>query len=172
MYTKPSIITDCNKTFKYLDRLFMFNVRHILVHEIPSTWPYAVQDIGDFLNASSEFAAACDEVLAFELWGPVPYTQLEMTIAAHKELEHEETALAETLAKVRLLDAVDPLLLDDAQDAWEKFSRTEAALYSSLARGSSSETMEYSLAKAKLVRNRRTQLSWWLEREERRPAAP
>jgi hypothetical protein len=72
----------------------VFQVRHILVHEVPSTKPCTSDEIEDFFNAVTELITAADEIWEFELHGLVPLTQVEMNIAAGEEFAAQKSRYA------------------------------------------------------------------------------
>jgi uncharacterized protein YecT (DUF1311 family) len=159
---KP-IIQNFDRTMKDLSRLF--EIRHILVHELPVTKPYDSEEIDNFITASEEFVAAAEEILTFELEGAVPLTQMDMNQAAAADLEGEAANLAAILQKVRLGN-INSGLLDAAQAAWQTFAECEARLHAHVVSGGSMEPMVYAATKSELVRLRSEQLRWWLERQD------
>jgi uncharacterized protein YecT (DUF1311 family) len=138
-------------------------VRHVLVHELPSTSPYEQQETQEFLNATAEFVAASDEVLLFQLYGAVPLTQGAMTADAWEELQRREKRLAALVEQVKELGDADSKILDAAQEAWKNFVELDARLYSNLSAGGSAEPMENALAKTRLINQRIEQLEWWVK---------
>jgi hypothetical protein len=61
------IISDFSTMAQNLSRLFQ--VRHILVHEIPAEQPYKSDEIEGFFTACGEFLSAVDQIVATELRG-------------------------------------------------------------------------------------------------------
>lgn len=49
----------------------VFQVRHILVHELPKDKPYELTEIDEFLNAAAMFVEATDEELRTRLPSPL-----------------------------------------------------------------------------------------------------
>jgi uncharacterized protein YecT (DUF1311 family) len=158
------IVKDVAATFQAVSRLFQ--VRHILVHELPSHKPYTSGELNEFFDAVTELLTAADEILAFKLQGPIPLTQVGMNIAAGDKLVAVEESLRRTLDEVRSNADVDPKLLDASQAAWEKFVQSECSLHANLVAGGSMEPMVYAGRKNDLTKERIAQLNWWLEREE------
>jgi hypothetical protein len=100
------IIDDFDTLARTLTRLF--EVRHILCHEMPSNSIYDELEIDDFLNAAIEFSQALEEVLSFEKFGDLPRDQTSMTIAAGVRLKEKEAELDVVLSDVRLRLEHDP----------------------------------------------------------------
>src|SRR3546814_898927 len=72
----PPLVKNYDTLIKSLYRLF--EVRHIVTHEIPLKRVYAHTEIGDFLEAGATFIEATDWVIISALHGSVPRTQLSM----------------------------------------------------------------------------------------------
>jgi hypothetical protein len=75
-----TIIDDFDSVAACLSRLF--EIRHILCHELPTKPIYELREIGEFLDSAFRFAKATEEVLTFEKFGLVPFTQADMNIDA------------------------------------------------------------------------------------------
>ncbi|MCB8819552.1 lysozyme inhibitor LprI family protein [Microvirga rosea] len=158
------IIDDTDLMFTTLGRLF--EVRHILTHEIPRTAAYETTEINGFLKAAEAFLKATDWYVSQQLRGEVPLTQTEMNIHAGDALQAELENLKEKYSKVEALPDINKQLLADCQSKWELFSDSEANLHAALVEGGSMYPLVWASAKQELVRQRSDQLQWWLEREE------
>jgi hypothetical protein len=80
-----SLINDVTWVRKTLARLF--EVRHILVHELPGKKPHALEEVVEFIDAATIFYYATDEELTSRLAGRYPLTQAEITRAAREQRE-------------------------------------------------------------------------------------
>lgn len=118
--SKP-IIADMDALTRCLTRLF--EIRHILCHEIPSSHTYAINEISEFLDCALKFADALEEVLQFEKFGLTPLTQTEMNVSSHERLLSTEEKLTRLLLEITdKLDATDrirvPVPLTGPQETW------------------------------------------------------
>jgi uncharacterized protein YecT (DUF1311 family) len=162
---KPEpIIADVEKMFFVLRRLF--EVRHVVAHELPRRWTYNEDETSGFLEATLQFMQATDEHIGSVLRGDEPLTQVEMNIRAGNELEAELADLKRVFSAVEQTDDVDQVALKDSQAAWEVFADAEASLRASLVQGGSMYGSVWASAKSSVVRTRIEQLRWWLDREE------
>jgi uncharacterized protein YecT (DUF1311 family) len=102
----------------------LFEIRHIIVHEIPNKSPYIIQDIEKFLKSAREFSDAVEEEIQTKLHGKYPLTQLEMNIFAQTKADEADAELQHVLL---LLDAEkQDRALWKAQAAWEAYRRLHA----------------------------------------------
>ena len=93
------IIPDFEELARHLIRLF--EVRHILCHEMASKPVYAAAEVFDFLRDAFRFSKALEEILTFEKFGLVPLTQTDMNIAAYERLTVKEKELEALLSAIR-----------------------------------------------------------------------
>lgn len=93
------IIPDFEELARHLVR--MFEVRHILCHEMPSKPVYAAAEVFDLLRDAFRLSKALEEVLTFEKFGLVPLTQMEMNIAAAERLAVKEKELEGLVSVIR-----------------------------------------------------------------------
>ena len=113
------IIPDYNRMSRCVTSLF--EVRHILCHEIPSKPPYSIDDISDFLTESRRLTKALGEVLNLEMYGRTPLTQKEMNIDAFNKLKIQEEklqALVDVVLKDRNTKNEEIELIKDSQEKW------------------------------------------------------
>ncbi len=102
----------------------VFDIRHIVVHELPKETPYTTSDVQTFINAVEIFLKATDGAISKRLYGDYPLTQTDMNIAAKKRSDQAEAELQDLLAHL------DPSKHDQelwkAQDAWMVYSKLHA----------------------------------------------
>jgi hypothetical protein len=94
------IISDLPWVRKTLARLF--EVRHILVHELPADKPHQLEEVGEFIDAAALFLNATDEELTFRLQGRYPMSQAEMTRHAGARYEAAMIELETLCAEIAL----------------------------------------------------------------------
>jgi uncharacterized protein YecT (DUF1311 family) len=161
------IINDVPWVRRKLARLF--EVRHILVHELPRKKPHTVEEVVEFLEAATMFLDATDEELTFRLQGRYPLTQTEMTGAAR---EQHEAAMAEleALCKEVALQTLEipgrpkPVTIDRVQLHWLTYKNAEAERQAEMYVGGTIRPTLYHLAAEALTRARISELREWLDR--------
>ncbi|NUJ79930.1 DUF1311 domain-containing protein [Methylocystis sp. FS] len=158
------ILDDVEHVLACIKRLFQ--VRHIVTHEMPSSAPYSTEDIPDFLASAGKFLSATDWFLTGELRGDVPQTQASMNILAGEELNSETVAMERLLVEIRQRGEADIDLLKASQDAWADYAEADANLRASLVGGGSMQPVVWAIQMTELTRTRIAGLQWWLEREE------
>lgn len=149
--TKP-IIDNIDALYATLKRLFQ--VRHILTHEVAKNRPYAQSELAEFFEGVAAFFTATTWHVSAALYGPAPLTQIEMNIQAAEQLEKEMKRLAQSVALLRSFDEFNLANFDAVQAIWEKFADSEANLIASQVEGGSMSSMVWAGAKMKLVRQR------------------
>lgn len=92
---KTPIVSDLVQLRRLLVRLF--EVRHIIVHELPERSPLTAEETDEFPSAALKFALAVDEVLERALYGDVPLTQFDMNEQAGASLRRIEQELADVI---------------------------------------------------------------------------
>ncbi|MGX5849979.1 lysozyme inhibitor LprI family protein [Mesorhizobium sp. PL10] len=160
----PPIIGNYNKTIANLSRLF--EVRHIVTHELPSQESYDADEIDGFLTASEEFLNATDWLVVETLKGHIPRTQMEMNLQAGGTMEKLEAEMGELLGAIGRENTVDSELLRQSQEAWAAYAKREADLRASLVQGGSMYPMVWASAKSEVIGQRIDALRWWLDRDE------
>ena len=153
------IIDDIEQLKKTLFRLF--EVRHILVHEMPRTSPHTVDDVDDFLRSATLFVQAVDEMLNARLHGKYPPNQREMNRDALARLDaatEELTALCQQIAS-----EYGTTTIFGVQSVWEVFRDAEAKRQSEVFLGGSMQPMIYSAAAERLTRAWIEELQGWIE---------
>jgi uncharacterized protein YecT (DUF1311 family) len=152
----PPIVQDYSQTMGRLSKLF--EVRHILAHELPRDPAVDFDAIPGFLSATREFVEAADWVVVACLRGNLPQTQLAMNQEASDELEELHAEMSGKLEEVKALPGIDLQKVDLAQRNWERFAESEATLIASNVEGGSMFPMVWSAGKAELVEDRIEQL--------------
>ncbi|WP_458790910.1 lysozyme inhibitor LprI family protein [Yoonia sp. MH D7] len=150
------IIENYERTVSVLYQ--MFEVRHVLTHELPDASVVDDLDIEELCNAASLFVDACDWVVVGELHGSLPRTQTAMNIGAGECLEEAQKMLDSAFSEVAALTDIDGNRLQETQSLWQKFSDSEASLVASQVEGGSMYPMMWSSAKKDLVNDRTEQL--------------
>jgi uncharacterized protein YecT (DUF1311 family) len=158
------IIEDVAQLLACIKRLFQ--VRHIVTHEMPYSAPYSIENIPEFLASAGKFLSATDWFLTGELRGEVPQTQASMNELAYEQLNSETAAMEQALVEIRERGEADNDLLKASQDAWTAYAKADANLHASLVGGGSMQPMVRAIQMTELTRARITSLRWWLEREE------
>lgn len=158
------IIDDVKRVLAAVARVF--EVRHIVTHEVPRDKPYIPEEVDGFLESSRAFISATDWYITGKLKGYVPRTQLEMNLAAGELLEQETAAMQQILSEIRKKGDAEAASLHASQDAWTQYADADANLRASLVAGGSMHSMIWATHKTELTRTRIKELRWWLEREE------
>ena len=94
---KP-IITSVDEMRKSLSRLY--DVRHILCHEVPSRTVYEREEIDGFLIAAAEFAGATHAALTLLLYSDASVTLSEMIHAKAAQLNELDVEVSGLLEKL------------------------------------------------------------------------
>ncbi len=120
------IIDDVDAIKATLQRLF--EVRHVLVHELPEQPPCDDVEVRAFVSATSAFTAALREVVDTLIYGRYALTQLEMNEEAKVSAENVDISLASRL------QTIDPdgsnNRFQAAQACWMAFRESEATYVS------------------------------------------
>jgi uncharacterized protein YecT (DUF1311 family) len=144
----------------------LFDVRHIIVHEIPNKSPYINPDIETFLRSAREFVEAVEEEIETKLRGKYPLTQTEMNNFAQKEADETDAELQQVLL---LIDTEQQdRALWKAQAAWEEYRRLRAEYCSRINDPSpgSMAPIIYNVEFETITSARVKQLRLYLNREE------
>jgi uncharacterized protein YecT (DUF1311 family) len=151
------IIKDVAQIRKTIAKLF--EVRHILVHELPEKKPYELSEVDTFLKASINFIDACSNEFDFRLHGDYPMTQVEMT----REASERRDAAAQELKNICESVALDTPEIFEVQNIWEAFKEAEAERQAQRHLGGTIRPMLYSLAAESITLTRIEELKNWLE---------
>ena len=136
----------------------LFEVRHILTHELAETAAVDPLDIDCVLKSAAEFVSACEWVIIHELYGAVPRNQLTMNLHAQGGLDDNASELDQTLLEAANLADLDSTLLNESQKQWELFADKEASWIASEVQGGTMYPMMWAEAKSQLVKERETRL--------------
>jgi uncharacterized protein YecT (DUF1311 family) len=151
------IVNDYNKMLSSLSRLF--EVRHILTHELPQAQIFFSSEIASLVSAVRSFILATDWVIVEVLFGHIPETQTAMNIAASEDLVEEEARLSKVLTETASLNGMEAEALDALQYLWSEWANLQANLVASQVQGGSMYSMVWAAEKSVLTRERREQLS-------------
>ncbi len=162
----------------------LFEIRHILCHEMPSKPVYQVSEVADFLEEATRFAKALEEILTFEKFGIVPLTQTGMNVAAHDRLVNREAELSRLLSVIRKgvqkADERNPhtstedadkswlLCLDESQEKWLAYRNAHCDFVTYLSQRGTIWPLLWSSAADEITKIRIADLESWLERESER----
>ena len=155
-YPLPPIVADLDATMAALTRLF--EVRHVLTHEIPSENVLDPSELAGFFDAAQTFVEATDWLVVEVLRGTVPRTQIAMNMHAGNDLRGEEERLETIVSQVAALQGIDGEALREMQTVWTEFADRHAGLVASQVEGGSMYPLLWAGEKAALVRERITQL--------------
>lgn len=148
----PPILSDVALVLKTIKRIF--EVRHIVVHEMAKERPYSIGEIPEFLTATKEFISATDWIFVGETRGPVPRSQMTMNMTAGERLELATRELEALLVSIRPQDPGDASKLDAVQKAWEIFADADASFHAAEVEGGSMYPMVWATHKEETVRER------------------
>jgi uncharacterized protein YecT (DUF1311 family) len=153
------IIGSVDELAKTLSRLF--EVRHVLVHELPSNKPHSVDEVSGFIRSAKEFVAAADEQLTQALYGLYPVSQQAMNLKAIEASEAADAELAAVCAEAEKIDWAKPLAT--VQRAWEEYRDAEAEREASAFEGGTMQPLIYFSAREEITRERIKALKAWTE---------
>jgi uncharacterized protein YecT (DUF1311 family) len=174
------IIPDFDALRKRLSRLF--EIRHILCHELPEKPAYQIDEVAEFLNDSVRFTEALEEVLTFEKFGLTPLTQTDMNVAAGQRLRDKDEELSSLLTKVReqikALNSRVPALgddrndwilyLDEAQNCWVAYRNAHCEFVTYLNKGRTIRPLLWASQAVGMTKARITEIQSWFNSQSRR----
>lgn len=178
---RPSepIISDFDSVAKCLTRLF--EVRHILVHELPTSAVYDKDEIDQFFAAALRFSKALEQVLTTEKFGMVPLTQTDMNIAAGESLRRAEEELDRLVSDIRRrVGETDQTLsesnrtgewlesFNDAQQKWLSYRNAHCEFQTFLNKGGTIRPLLWATEAERLTTARIADLQAWLEQDAER----
>lgn len=156
------IIEDLPALRRSLGRLF--ELRHILVHELPAKTPYQPAEIAQLLEAAQKFVEATDETINSMLYGDYPLTQTEMNMVSGADFRAADKELTELCKKVAQVSKSDTIFA--VQEHWQAFRKAEADRQTEkFGRGTIRPTVRNVVAQD-LTRTRIAELGRWLEDEQ------
>lgn len=169
------IISDFEATARTLSALF--DVRHILCHELPESSVYSAADIGEFIQHGLQFLNALEWILTREKWGVVPLTQTEMNIAEANELHERKEELDRLIGilvgKMEDLEGRTRLpgeegggwvsAFNDAQHKWQAFRDAYCDFVTYLNQGGTIRPLLWASQAREMTEARTSQLKAWFE---------
>jgi len=129
------------------DLFKLFEVRHILVHELPKEPAASLEDVSSFLRS---------------LHGKFPLTQRAMNAAAAEGNEVALEELSNVCSEIAKQYGSYGSELAAVQETWDQFRNADAEWRSREAHGGSMQPMLYSMASEGLARARTKELKEWL----------
>ena len=158
------IIPDYGGMAKTIGRLF--EVRHILCHELPTKPVYTRDEVGQFLAESKHFVKAFENVLSFELYGDTGLNQRELRTREASRLREKERELDSFVAaipdNVRLVDGELDMLLD-SQKKWLSFRNAQCDFVTLRYKGGTIWSLLWSAQARALTEERSSELKRWLQ---------
>lgn len=151
------IIVDYETMMTSLARLY--EVRHILTHELPAKSVFDSADIPSLVDAAKAFVDATDWVVVEAVHGSLPRTQLVMNLMASDDHRKEEEALVRAISEVKALNGVNQEALSSVQEAWERFADLQVSFVASQVEGGSMYPMIWAGERAASLRERVSQLN-------------
>lgn len=156
------IIEDLPALRRSLGRLF--ELRHILVHELPAKKPFEPAEIGQFVEAAQKFVEATDEIINTILYGDYPLTQAEMNTVSGVDFHAADEELSNLCKEVAQVSKSDAIF--SVQEHWQTFRKAEADRQTEkFGRGTIRPTIRNVVAQ-ELTRARLAELKRWLENEQ------
>jgi uncharacterized protein YecT (DUF1311 family) len=144
----------------------LFELRHILCHELPKKAVYSRNEISDLLGHAVTFADALQNVLNFEMYGLTPLTQTEMNIDAGRRLrskEHELEALIESIrSEISWADG-EIGTLQISQETWKAYRDAYCEFSTWLNRGGSIRSTLWAGRARDITEQRIAQVRSWKE---------
>lgn len=153
------IIRDISEVRKTLAKLF--DARNILVHEMPKLPPHEVEDVAGFLDQSTEFVQAAEELFASLIYGQYPLTQMGMNADAAKQRESAVAELESVCVQIEGASGSDEIR--NVQKLWSSFMEAEADRVTEWDLGGSIRPMIHSSTATSLIKDRIRQLTEWLD---------
>ena len=127
-FATEAIIADIDTVVGTLGRLY--EVRHIVTHELPSGQTYDPAELDRFINSVEQFLEACEAVVDSRLW----YSDAENVEQLHAyldgDIEEWTAALSSTLHALERRDGTDAALLRESQKIWLSFANAHTELAS------------------------------------------
>jgi Lysozyme inhibitor LprI len=120
------IIDDLDQTIRIINR--MIEVRHIVIHEMPTKTPYKSDDLGCFIGHAYQFISALEWLVMELQFGRVPLTQADINIDAGKRAEESREKLDAILTIItsQIDDSEVRERFLNTQPTWETFINLQA----------------------------------------------
>lgn len=148
----PPIMDNYNRVIESLNRLY--EVRHILTHELPSSSPLDPKELPKLVTATKSFITATDWIVVEALHGAISKTQSAMNLGAYDELQDTEIQLNSAVKEAAFLEGIDPDAFHALQALWEDWADAQANLVASKVEGGSMYPVVWASEKAALTRER------------------
>jgi uncharacterized protein YecT (DUF1311 family) len=180
--TPQPIIPDYDLMVKNLIRLF--EVRHVLCHEMPAKPVYETSEVDDLLKDALRFMKALEEVLRFEKFGAVPLTQSALNEAKGAQLAELEERLGRVVANIKYalkrsdenmtalnvpgIDGGWLSCFEEAQNRWLEFRNADCDFVTHANRGGTIRPLLWAGHACFLSEERITELEDWVKLESSR----
>lgn len=181
------LVTNYDLMVKNVKRLL--EVRHILVHEIPSGDVYDNEEVESLLASAHELCHALEELVAFRLYGDEPRDQAGMNESARRKRLTAEAEMTQVIHQIKarvsqlgatLSESVGDLddaakerqsadewlsLLDQSQESWLNYRNMYCEFIAYLNRKGTIWPLAYSSVAAFMTKERTRELLRWLEED-------
>jgi hypothetical protein len=150
---------DLPKSLANLRRLF--EVRHILVHEVTKQHPYQEDEIENFIEDVNFFLHVAHDLLEEAIHGPLPPSNVERKNEAYRRAEVLASTMGSLFEEAKVEAQGDEeriAYLVDVQRSWEKWCDAECELARDLVRGGTAEGMLFSNRRIELLKQR---IAYW-----------
>jgi uncharacterized protein YecT (DUF1311 family) len=157
----------------------LFEIRHILCHELPEKPVYSVSEVAEFLEEATRFTKAIEEIVTFEKYGLVPLTNTDMKIAASEKLKRKQEDMDRLLVAIRAFltdrdqgnakfgsDGISLLsYFNDAQDKWVAYQKANCGIVAGMYWGGTIMGLIWSFEGTRMTEARIEELQSWFDRE-------
>lgn len=167
---REPIIRDYDRLAQRLTELF--ELRHILCHELPLKPMYEEEAIDEYLDCAIQFTKAFEEVLTFEQFGLVPLTQTDMNIEAGEKLRNTEGEMKAAISDLqnRVKRADDEFSreweqsFNDSQEKWLAYRNAQCEFDTFIFRGGTIRSLLWGAEATQLTKLRIEELRSSLEK--------
>jgi len=135
----------------------VFNIRHIIVHELPHDSPVKVDKIERQIQSCSTFVRAVDAVVQELMFPGSPLTQADMNVFAAQSFQSANKELESMLAQLRRTIGEEAAQeLETANEAWVTFRDAQANFCAAQYKGGSIAPMIRAAELERVTRERIT----------------
>ena len=114
------MLQNPNETYALVGRVF--ELRHIVCHEIASAYSIEHEEVAASFEACLRFLRASDELVSETLRPGSPLTQSEMNVVAGESLRQSELELETAVRELRAkLEGEELAAFDRAQQQWQEY---------------------------------------------------
>lgn len=161
----------------------LFEIRHIICHELPTEPVYLKGDISRYLQNALEFSESFEEILTTEKYGNIPLTQSEMNADAYERLTRKEEQLKQVVDRIRrgvakgdsgfiATDGQAPAetflnRFDAAQEKWLAYREGHSEFIAHLNQGGSIWPLIFANEKERLTDARIVDLESWMNEQSK-----